>query len=88
MEMEDSLAEITKWWRQSGLKVNNDKTELCLFNRLEVAPVQIRLGVSKIVSKRSMNALTKLVQTNRSFELQDSRSLNVIKIIRRLFRPN
>jgi hypothetical protein len=45
---EELLAEITKWLRQSGLKINHEKTELCLF-RLDVAPVRI------IISKNLMN---------------------------------
>ena len=30
-DMKKSLEAITKWLKKSGLKVNDDKTELCLF---------------------------------------------------------
>ena len=31
--MEKSLEAITKWLKKSGLKVNDNKTEICLFHR-------------------------------------------------------
>ena len=33
IDMEKTLESVTKWLRQSGLKVNDSKTELCLFHR-------------------------------------------------------
>ena len=33
VDMEKSLEAITKWLRKSGLKVIDEKTELCLFHR-------------------------------------------------------
>ena len=33
VDMEKSLESITKWLKKSGLKVNEDKTEICLFHR-------------------------------------------------------
>ena len=34
-DMEKSLEAITKWLKKSGLKVNESKTEICLFHRLQ-----------------------------------------------------
>ena len=31
-DMKESLEPITKWLRYSGLKVNDNKTEVCLFH--------------------------------------------------------
>jgi hypothetical protein len=39
--MEKSLESITKWLRQTGNKVNDDKIELGLFNSTDVAPIVI-----------------------------------------------
>jgi hypothetical protein len=35
VDLEGSLEAITKWLRGSGLTVNQSKTELCLFHRLD-----------------------------------------------------
>jgi hypothetical protein len=43
-DVEKSLEAITKWLRDSGLKVNQAKTEVCLFYKHDVAPVHIRIG--------------------------------------------
>ena len=40
-DMKQSLEMITKWLRDSGLKVN-DSTEVCLFYRIDHAPVIIK----------------------------------------------
>jgi hypothetical protein len=36
-----ALEGITKWLKQSGLKVNEEKTELCIFYKNDVARVTI-----------------------------------------------
>jgi hypothetical protein len=42
-DMEKSFEAICKWLRQSGLKVNEVKTEMCLFHKNNHAAVQIEL---------------------------------------------
>ena len=90
--MEKSLESITKWLRKSGLQVNKNKTELCLFNRIDVAPVVIRLGHAVITSKASMNVLGVLFDSKLNWSDQVSsaimkanKSLNAIKLIRKFF---
>ena len=39
-----SLEAITKWLRQSGMKVNNSKIEICLFYRRDCASIQITIN--------------------------------------------
>ena len=38
-DLEKDLEIMTKWLRDSGLKVNEEKTELCLFHRLDHHPI-------------------------------------------------
>ena len=40
-DMKKSLEAITKWLRQSGLKVNQSKTELCLFYKKDAVPITL-----------------------------------------------
>ena len=52
-----NLDAITKWLKQSGLKVNESKTEICLFYRSSEESVNLVGSGIKIRSKPSMNVL-------------------------------
>ena len=65
VELEVSLSVITAWFKASGLKVNESKTEICLFSRGDQVPIDISLN-GKILT-------TKLETTNHS---QTSNLLN------------
>jgi hypothetical protein len=41
----------------SGLVLNQDTTELCLFFKRDVAPITIDLGNNQIRSKKQLNVL-------------------------------
>ena len=55
--MEKSLEAKTKWLRDSGLKVNQSKMEVCLFYKHDVAPVRIRIGETTVLSKKTIGVL-------------------------------
>jgi hypothetical protein len=55
--MEKDLEIMTKWLKDSGLKVNESKTELCLFHRKDCPQITIRLNQNTISSSTSMNVL-------------------------------
>ena len=57
IEMSAKLALIIKWFKDSGLKVNESKTELCLFHRKDQPPVQILINNVMLTSKPHMNVL-------------------------------
>ena len=48
---------IVKWMKDSGLKVNEKKTELCLFNRKSPPTVSILVGGQEVTSSKQMNVL-------------------------------
>ena len=48
---------IVKWLKDSGLKVNENKTELCMFHRNDYRPITITIHNEQITSKKSMNVL-------------------------------
>ena len=56
-EMQTKLKTITDWLKASGLKVNEVKTELCLFHRRDQPSVQLMVNDQVITSKNSMNVL-------------------------------
>ena len=50
-EMKETLEKIIKWLSESGLKVNDGKTEMCLFYRKDTRPVKININGTEITSK-------------------------------------
>jgi hypothetical protein len=53
-EMEKDLEIMAKWLKDSGLKVNEGKTELCMFHRMDCCPITITLNQVQIKSVKSM----------------------------------
>jgi hypothetical protein len=51
--VEKDLESIMKWMKSSGLKVNDSKTESCLFFRKDCAPVTIKIGKDNIKTKNN-----------------------------------
>ena len=90
--MEESLEAITKWLSNSGLKVNNEKTDMCLFYKNDTTPVIIKVGDQSITSKKEINVLgvtfdAKLQWSNHVNNIiqRSTRSLNAIKLLRKYF---
>ncbi len=95
--MEKSLEEMTKWPRQSGLKVKKAKTEICLFYKNNVAPVEIKVCSSRVISKMAASKTTLKVvgimfDTKMPWSPQVSQAnkkakiaLNAVKLIRKFF---
>ena len=57
IEIKNTLETIIKWLKGSGLKVNDEKTELCLFYRNDTPPVQITINTKQISSTPTMKVL-------------------------------
>ena len=94
-DLQKSLEAITKWLKKSGMKVNQSKTELCLFYKRDCAPIDIVLNETKTTSKSVINVLGVLfdckVQWNHHVSntiRKSQKALNAIKIIRKYFNSN
>ena len=48
---------ITKWLRDSGLVVNDDKTEICLFFKRDHAPINLTINNKILTSQHTINVL-------------------------------
>ena len=48
---------MMKWLRQSGLIVNEEKTELCLFYKSDHPAITITINNKRVKSKKSINVL-------------------------------
>jgi hypothetical protein len=56
-EMEDSLDKISKWYSDSGLIVNQAKTEICAFYKTDIEALEVTVGVGRIKTLKEMNVL-------------------------------
>ena len=90
--MESKLKVITKWLRDSGLKVNESKTELCHFYKADTHPLKIKLDNVELTSSTQMNVLGITFDSRLQWSFQVSNTikkanatLNAIKLIRRYF---
>ena len=50
LNLEKRLEMITKWLKDSGLVVNESKTELCLFHKNDKAPITIKISENCVKS--------------------------------------
>ena len=57
VNLEKKLEMITKWLRDSGMIVNESKTEVCLFHRNDKPVIQIKVQNVNFTSKKSINVL-------------------------------
>jgi hypothetical protein len=94
-DMERSLDSITKWIIQSGMIVNNNKTEICLFYKDDVAPITIVIDNTTIVTKSTISILGVLFDSKLQWEHhvnqaihKANKALNALKLIRKIFKTN
>jgi hypothetical protein len=95
MNMEElgrELEKIIKWLKGSGLKVNESKTELCIFHRSDNTDGSLLVDDVLIKSKNEINVLGITFDSKLQWGLQVSRaivgantSLQAIKLIRKYF---
>jgi hypothetical protein len=92
VDMQRTIELITKWLRQSGLKVNDGKTEVCLFHRKDHPTINITFNSTTLRTKQSMNVLGILFDSKMQWQPQvqltinkSKRALQAIKLIRKYF---
>ena len=93
--MKNKLNLITAWLSNSGLKVNEQKTEICLFHRKDTPPIEINLNNNVIISKDSMNVLGVVFDSKLNWAKhianqinKANKALHAIKLIKRYFSKN
>ena len=94
LNMEQKLEMITKWLKDSGLKVNEKKTEICLFHRNDTQIITLTLQGQQITSKKFMNVLGVTFDSKLNWSIQTAnaiskanKSLYAIKMIRKYLNP-
>ena len=57
IKMQGKLKNIIKWLTDSGMVVNEAKTDLCLFSRHDCPPLVININGKFVISKKVINIL-------------------------------
>ena len=55
--LEATLSIISKWLKGSGLKVNDNKTEVCLFSKRDRANTSVTINEELITTKKEIGVL-------------------------------
>jgi hypothetical protein len=89
---QQAIENVSSWLKKSGLKVNEDKTELCVFHRRNKIRENIVLGKNIINSKDSINILGICFDENLKWNMhvnkaikESNQVLHGIKVIKNYF---
>ena len=94
-DLEMSLEMITKWLRDSGLVVNEKKTEICVFHRNDQPTINVNLLGSVVSSQKSMNVLGVMFDCKLNWDLhvalaidKAKKSLYALRLLKKIFTSN
>ena len=94
-QLGEKLERIVKWLKDSGLKVNEKKTEVCVFHQNKNTDGTLRIDNTTIPSKLEMNVLGLTFDSRLNWDPQVSRaikgannSLQAIKMIKKYFKTS
>ena len=90
--MKIKLERIVKWLSQSGMVVNESKTDLCIFLAKDCPPIVVEINSKFIISKKSINVLGVIFDSKRQWTDQVAnasskalKAIRAIKLIKRFF---
>ena len=93
--VERALNNIMKWLTDSGLKINEDKTDLCLFFKNDTSPIVIQIGNAQVKTKTEINVLGVTFDSRMNWSRHVSKAITkankallAIKLIRKFFNVN
>ena len=91
-DMELKLRKIMDWLKDSGMKVNESKTDLCLFHRGDSTPISLNLYGKIVTSNKKINVLGVIFDSKLQWADQISncinksmKALNAIRLIKKNF---
>jgi hypothetical protein len=91
----DSVTNVAKWLKSSGLKVNDSKTEVCIFYRKIKTEIEIELDGFQIKSKQNIKILGMIFDSHMTWDEQinnsiknANRSLFALKVIKKYFNKD
>ena len=92
INLERKLEMITKWLKDSGLLVNESKTEVCLFHKNDQPKITITLQNVRIESRKEMNVLGVVFDSKLNWNAhvasaisKSRKSLYALRLLRKFF---
>ena len=86
---------ITKWLRDSGLVVNESKTEACLFHSKDQPQIEFTLQGTKIKTKKSINVLGVVFDSKLNWQIhvataitKAKKALFALRLLKKYFTPS
>ena len=67
---------ITKWLKDSGLIVNEEKTEICLFHKRDHQTVIVTINGKQVRTKKNINVLGVMFDSKLQWSDQVSQAIN------------
>ena len=74
--IQKKLERVIDWLSKSGMKVNEAKTDLCLFYKLDTTPISILLNGQTITSNNKINVLGVIFDSKMQWTEQVAQTLN------------
>jgi hypothetical protein len=94
-KLKESVTIVARWLKSSGLKVNDSKTEVCVFHRKEKIIIDIVLDGHLIKSTETIKILGMTFDCNLNWDIQinnsvknANKSLFALRVIKNYFTPN
>jgi hypothetical protein len=91
-DLVNKLKKVITWLKESGLKVNEDKTEIVIFHKSNCNCVSVNINGKLIKSKKSLKVLGVIFDSKMNWSVQVEHSLNetrkamhALKQIRKFF---
>ena len=69
-EIKRKIISVTNWLSGSGLKINDQKTEICIFHRREQISLNISINNTEIQTSNKINILGMIFDSNLSWDHQ------------------
>jgi len=70
---------LTSWFRKSGLKINEKKTEFCIFHKQDVGKTEVVIDNTKVQSKKVMKILGINFDSKLNWQSQVNSAINKAK---------
>jgi hypothetical protein len=90
--LEKKLNAAIEWIRKSGLKVNVNKTELCIFHRMDTSKGSIKVGSATVESSHQLNCLGIVMDNRLVWDRQvdkaiteSRKALQAVRLVRKFF---
>ena len=91
-ETKAKITRVTQWMTMSGLKINEKKTDLCIFHRIAQEKCTLEIDGTQIESSSQINILGLIFDSNTKWDphydnaiKEPNKNLHAIKIIAKYF---